>query len=397
MTSPTVERVIAALASKKNVLLYGPPGTGKTWLLSELVAFLRDRNPAGGRPTLKLGQQDDQFGIARGSNDFENFPQNIDIEWVTFHQGYSYEDFIVGKRPIPSEGGIVLEPYFGILMSIAVRITEGKSDGCLLIIDEINRANASQVLGEFITLLDPDYRATIDGNPNANALKIRLPGISYEGGSSEDICMLREGGKFNLPEDWTFPENVYVLATMNSVDKAALPLDSALTRRFYRINMPPDLDFLAEKLDLDINDIETKIKSIQENQTSIDELNAGEVTVLLLDRLNVLISADMGEDFELGHAMVLGVADATDDDRWETLIKIWDHMLLPQLIERYAGRNQALRDVLKVSPESPTNEAFRERTQIGHDTLLEDAPIKIYPLLSLDRSKAKNILRQLAI
>ena len=94
--------------------------------------------------------------------------------------------------------------------------------GCLLIIDELNRANASQVFGEFITLLDSDYRSTIRDVPNPNALRVRLPGIAYDNAVSESIRMLREGGTYQLPHDWTFPEHIYVLATMNSVDKAAL-------------------------------------------------------------------------------------------------------------------------------------------------------------------------------
>lgn len=397
MTDPLVSEVVSALAKSKNVLLYGPPGTGKTWLVSELVTYLREREPAGGQPTLKLGTTSDQFGTAAGSGDLEDLPQELEIEWVTFHQGYSYDEFIIGKRPKPKDGGIILEPHFGVLMSIAVSISQGEGNtGCLLIIDEINRANASQVFGEFITLLDPDYRATIGGNPNPRALKIRLPGISYEGGESEEITMLRGGGTYKLPEDWSFPEHVYVLATMNSVDKAALPLDSALTRRFHRIEMMPNLDLIMQEFGLDHSNLATKASDIRDGNVSIDLLTAEETTVLLLDRLNILISIDMGEDFELGHTLVWSVVDASEDKRWLALISTWDHVLLPQLVERYAGRNDALRELLKVSPDSPTGKAFRERVQIGAEASI-DAPITLNPLRLLGEATASNILRHLAL
>jgi 5-methylcytosine-specific restriction enzyme B len=125
MINPRVKEVVAALQKSKNVLLYGPPGTGKTWLVSQLVAYLNERQPAGGQPTLKLGETSDQFGTSAGTEEFDDLPQELEIEWVTFHQSYSYEEFIVGKRPKPSEGGIILEPHFGVLMSIAIKLSQG--------------------------------------------------------------------------------------------------------------------------------------------------------------------------------------------------------------------------------------------------------------------------------
>jgi len=397
MTMPETTEVIEALAKHKNVLLYGPPGTGKTKLVSEIVTYLKARTPSGGRPTVRLGSGDAKFGTAAGDAINEELPEKLEVEWVTFHQGYSYEEFIIGKRPQPKDGGLILQPHFGILMSIAVKISLGEGiSGCLIIIDEINRANASQVFGEFITLLDPDYRSTIAGEPNENALKIRLPGISYEGGVSEEISMLRGGGTYQLPENWAFPEHIYVLATMNSVDKAALPLDSALTRRFYRIDMAPDIEYLAKNLNVDLNALEIKARAIRNSDESIDTLTCQETTVLLLDRLNVLIAIDMGEDFELGHALVWRVVSAKEGQKWSTLINVWDHVILPQLLERYAGRNEGLRELLKVATDSPTKEVFSERAQIGMDTTI-DAPISVKPLHRFSETLAANILRQVAI
>lgn len=396
MSHPSVAEVISALATHKNVLLYGPPGTGKTWLATQVVAFLGEQQGGGGRPTLRLGMTRDQFGTAEGRR-ADELPRNVEIEWVTFHQSYSYEEFILGRRPKPEGAGIILEPHFGLLMSMAVRIQQSEgSQGCLLIIDELNRANASQVFGEFITLLDPDYRSTIRGAPNPHALRVRLPGIAYEKGVSEPVRMLREGGTYKLPHDWTFPEHIYVLATMNSVDKAALPLDSALTRRFHRIEMRPDIGLLAEKLGVDLEALAAKARSIRMDGQDSSTLTAEEVSVLLLDRLNVSISSDMGEDFEIGHSFFWPVVTSEASARWLALIGAWDRSIFPQIMERYAGRTDALRELLKVAPGSKTQAAFQDRGRIGSE-VDTDAPLHVTPLGRLTPEAARAVLTALAI
>ncbi len=392
-----VSDVLSALKESKNVLLYGPPGTGKTWLVSKIISYLKEVPENEGRPSLRLGDGNKQFGLSLETGKQEFDLKGIDVEWITFHQNYSYEEFIIGKRPVPLEGGVALEPFFGILMSIAIKVKDSNDNkGCLLIIDEINRANASQVFGEFITLLDPAYRSTINEIANDDALNVKLPGIAYKDGVSEPIRMLRGDSIYKLQEDWTFPEHVYVLATMNSIDKAALPLDSALTRRFYKINMRPDISLLCKKLDINLNNLSEKVIKVREDNDLLETLTASETLILLLDRLNIAIASDMGEDFELGHALVWKVVDAKNDDKWSALIKVWDHNLLPQLLERYAGRNEVFRDILKITPDSPTSKVFSERKKIGGLTSF-DAPLTFTPLSSLGLEQAQKVLRILSI
>lgn len=396
MTTITSPEVLGALGKYKNVLLYGPPGTGKTQLLAELVATVASRGAGGGNPVLQLGNQANPFSTAASSADEDEIPADVEVEWVTFHQSYSYEDFIVGRRPKPEGGGLVLEPHFGVLMTLAVKLQQANSpDAYLLIIDEINRANASQVFGEFITLLDPDYRETVSGAPNSKALKIRLPGISYQGGESEPIVMLRDGEVHRLPEDWTFPEHIYVLATMNSVDKAALPLDSALTRRFHRIEMAPDLDLIGGKLGVSLNDLAAKAREIRNSVIMPDSLTAEETSVLLLDRLNILIAADIGEDFELGHALIWPVVRAEPSTRWAALIHAWDHTILPQLMDRYPGQEDRLREILR-SDHDGAKAAFSDRSPLGAEADA-NAPLGVRPLGSIDFTKAQSVLRTVAL
>jgi 5-methylcytosine-specific restriction protein B len=208
--------------------------------------------------------------------------------------------------------------------------------------------------------------------------------------------MLRGGGTEELSEDWTFPEHIYVLATMNSVDKAALPLDSALTRRFYRVEMRCDLRLLAQRMSVDLDELDEKAANARLNASERDALLPSEVAVLLLDRLNCRIAADMGEDFELGHALLWNVTTAGVAAQWDALIRAWDHSILPQLRERFAGRSASLQELLKADENSA---AFRRRRPIGVSAEPDEreSAIELAPLGALPLGEAQRVLRSLAI
>src|SRR3546814_10227254 len=100
-------------------------------------------------------------------------------------------------------------------------------------------------------LLDFDYR---DGG--TVPLPVPLRQLTYDNGKSEQL--VRPGGDTaTIPVGFTFPKHVYIVATMNSVDRAAVPIDSALARRFDRIEMRPNLDVLVELWGMDKTAIPT--------------------------------------------------------------------------------------------------------------------------------------------
>jgi 5-methylcytosine-specific restriction protein B len=182
----------------------------------------------------------------------------------------------------------------------------------------------------------------------------------------------RLGGKATtIPEGFTFPQHVYIVSTMNSVDRAAVPIDSALARRFDRIEMRPDLDVLVDHWGLDTTAIPVP------NEDNWESLTPYDAAYLLLDRLNVAIASDLGPEFELGHGLLTPVqatkaaSDGTtqpveEKEAWRSLAKTWDDVLFPQLEDRYSGRPEQLMDLLRVDTAPPDGDyAWRLRTTKG--------------------------------
>lgn len=180
----TVElgRWVQAIRRKGQVILYGPPGTGKTYMALRFARHL-------------LSEGD---GIR---------------EVVQFHPSYSYEDFVQGIRPRRTPGGeLTYEMEPGRFLQFCQRARRSQGT-CVLIVDEINRANLSRVLGELMYLLE--YRD-----------------------DEEREIPLAGGGAFRVPK------NVQVIGTMNTADRSIALVDHALRRRFAFLELRPNFDVL---------------------------------------------------------------------------------------------------------------------------------------------------------
>jgi len=178
LDEPTLSRWVRAIERKKQAILYGPPGTGKTYMAEWLARHLT----GGG----------DGFW-----------------ELVQFHPAYAYEDFMQGIRPQSEGGRLNYHMVPGRFLEFCRQAAE-RDGHCVLIIDEINRANLSRVFGELMYLLE--YRNR----------EIPLSG----------------GGRFQIPA------NIRLIGTMNTADRSIALVDHALRRRFAFIALRPNFDVL---------------------------------------------------------------------------------------------------------------------------------------------------------
>jgi hypothetical protein len=390
---PLVGEILRAWSVRPNVLLYGPPGTGKTHAMSALWRFLQE---AHGKATLGLDptNRTEPFSVLAPALDL---PTPVRREWVTFHQNFSYEDFIVGLRPIPQDkGGLALKPRLGTLLDAAISLEDGgassgKPKSVVVFVDEINRGNVSRVFGEFITFMDVAYRATTrDYKDSPERLPVPLPSVRIVAGATEPMDRLG-GSEVKLNWPWYFPYHVYLLGSMNSVDRAVAPLDSALARRFTRIEVGPDVGLLANWLGVDLAALAGK---------AAPDLSAQDAACGLLRRLNFEMASTLGPDFEIGHTYFAELASIADaNDAFRILARIWDRAIYPQLQERFTGRSEDMARILKLRADGspPPGYLIEERQAPGGAGISDRIVLQRVTLASSDLDRIKLTLRHLAI
>jgi 5-methylcytosine-specific restriction protein B len=249
------------------------------------------------------------------------------IEWVTFHQSYSYEDFVEGLRPVPMEddpGQISYEVVPGAFKRIAARAAADPEGKYVLVIDEINRANVSKVLGELIALLEDDKRSG-----EKNALAARLP-------YSQEV--------------FSVPPNLFVIGTMNTADRSIALLDVALRRRFAFAELMPRSELLGEA-------------TVEGAETSAS-LRA------VLDVLNEGVRRFLDRDHQIGHSYFLGVATAPAPDRLARFEFVWNQQVLPLLEEYFYSHRDQLAELLPTfrDPEMPVG-ADTQASEGAHEFL----------------------------
>ena len=248
----STDTVVANNKHSLNTILYGPPGTGKTYATARRCVEICDGSVGG--IDWDVRRRYDELVKARR------------VEFITFHQSYGYEEFVEGLRPLTEgDAGFRLEPTDGVLKRIADRARQSKEPH-VLVIDEINRANVSRVMGELVTLLEKDKR---------------------QGGSNEIAATLPYSG-----DHFTLPANLYILGTMNTADRSIALLDTALRRRFHFEELPPEPDLLREAADT----------------TGIDLPG-------VLDAINNRLEWFLGRDHLIGHAWLMDVQSKPDVDR----------------------------------------------------------------------------------
>lgn len=144
------------------------------------------------------------------------------VGFVQFHPSYDYTDFFDGLRPFRKEGQseIGFELKNGSFKAFCVKakkeMEQPNPKKFVFIIDEINRAEIAKVFGELFFAIDPGYRG------QAGMVRTQYGNIQ-----TERTCFV------TAEDDWFYvPENVYIIGTMNDIDRSVETFDFAMRRRF---------------------------------------------------------------------------------------------------------------------------------------------------------------------
>ena len=256
-----LEKILDRLQTKKNLILQGPPGTGKTWLAKRLAFTL-------------IGRKD-----------------NSKVKALQFHPNLSYEDFVRGWRPA---GDGKLELVDGPFLQIAETARKEPTEKYVIVIEEINRGNPAQILGELLTLLEADKR-------NAD--------------EALELCYSKETG-----ERFFIPENLYVIGTMNIADRSLALVDLALRRRFAFVDLEPVFgepweNWVHDKFNIDR-------KTLSKIETQINILN---------DKISN--DPDLGPQFRIGHSYVTPANGTVIEDAYDWFRQVVNTEVGPLLDE----------------------------------------------------------------
>ena len=260
LTRHKLQVALRSLEQRKNLILQGPPGTGKTWLAKRLAYAL-------------LGRKDDSR-----------------VKRFQFHPSLSYEDFVRGHRPTAGKLHLVDGPFLEV-----VKAAQNDLDSkYVVVIEEINRGNPAQILGEMLTLLESDKRSADE------ALALTVPRVETE--------------RVHIPP------NVYVIGTMNVADRSLALVDLALRRRFTFVDLEPTFGEPWRKW--------------MDEQGGVDDRNLRKIEQRMT-ALNEAIGSDqsLGKQFRVGHSYVTTPLGTRIDDPVSWFREVVETEIAPLLRE----------------------------------------------------------------
>jgi 5-methylcytosine-specific restriction protein B len=271
-----LDKIVDLLWERRQIILYGPSGTGKTYLASKLARHLTDDGA---------------------------------VKLVQFHPSYTYEDFFEGFRPEPGGSGtLTFTLRAGPFRDFAEVAADNPSTAYILIIDEINRANLAKVFGELYFLLE--YR-------------------------DESISL-----QYSPDKEFTLPQNLFLIGTMNTADRSIARIDTAMRRRFAFVELDPRIPPVQGLLR----------RWLEEHQLPAD-------AALILDELNSRIG-DADADAAIGPSYLM---DKRIYQRDDGLDRVWQYSIMPLLEDLFYGQRDlaehyglaSLRKAIAAAPGEP--------------------------------------------
>ncbi|MCR5101732.1 MAG: EVE domain-containing protein [Butyrivibrio sp.] len=253
MTADSYDTLKNILLKKQNIILQGAPGVGKTFAAKRLAYSV-------------MGVKDESR-----------------IEFIQFHQNYSYEDFIMGYKP----SGDGFELQNGIFYKFCMKAANNPEAPYFFIIDEINRGNMSKIFGELLMLIEKDYRGT-------------KATLAYNG------------------LQFAVPKNLYIIGMMNTADRSLAMIDYALRRRFSFFTMEPGFESDGFKKYL------TEL-----NDDTLYEL----IDVVIALNKAIVDDPSLGAGFCIGHSYFCGQVAGSEEDLEGWMTSVVDYDIVPMLEE----------------------------------------------------------------
>lgn len=275
-TNITAEKVERLLDKEKQLILMGPPGTSKSYIAEQISKKYSSEN----------------------------------VLHIQFHPQYTYQEFIGGQI---LENG-TLKDKKGTFITFLDKALHNSNEKYLVIIDELNRANVSQVFGELIQLLD-----------RSESIKLTFNGKNKE---------------------YSLPQNLKIIGTMNTTDRTVGRLDFALKRRFYQVYCGVNYSILMDNV------------QIEDNSFSISEL---------LRRINKnLISVLNNKEMVIGHASFLKSSIIHDNKyiwKKEDFYDLFNFLIKPIIFDYCNNDTDLINSILSNLSQDCSEDQFYESLQ----------------------------------